>query len=418
MELITLSEPVPYDSLSRSIDAAADLGREWLMQMIRYPSVQGHEQEMVAYTHGLMRELGVPAELREIPDTIFDDPLYMHNEMECSYVGRHNIVSVQGKGQGKSLIVQTHMDVVPGDDWGGYDPKWDGEYVIGRGATDCKGDVTMVLLALRALKEAGYVPSGRLEVQFVIEEEPGGNGALSLIRQGCQADACIVCEASDLNVFPANRGAVWFRAKTTGISTHMGRRHEGVNAIEKMMEAIKWMLVYENELISASRGNPLFDRYDNPVQVCLGMIQAGQWPSKVPDECVLEGGIGFLPNKSLDEVRAEFEAAIMRTEDEWLKTHFELSYPKLKKDAYQIDPNHPIVTTMHQAVLDCKRPSEVFGWNVSCDAALYAKVAGIPTVVFGPSDIREAHGADEKIRYQDIVDGAKALALAIMRWCG
>lgn len=413
-----MSEPVCFEAVCRAIDGAAAQGREWLMQMIRYPSVQGHEQEMVAYTYGLLGELGLPAELREIPDTLFDDPLYMHNEMECSYAGRHNIVSVQGKGQGRSLIVQTHMDVVPGDDWGGYDPRWDGEYVVGRGATDCKGDVVMILLALRALKEAGYVPAGRLEVQLVIEEEPGGNGALALIRQGCHADACIVCEASDFNVFPANRGAVWFRARTTGVSTHMGRRHEGVNAIEKMMEAIKWMLEYEKELIEASRGNPLFDRYENPVQVCLGMIHAGQWPSKVPDECVLEGGIGFLPNKSLDEIRAEFEAAVMRTEDEWLKTHFELSYPKLKKDAYQIDPKHPIVTTLHQAVLDCQRPSEVFGWNVSCDAALYAKVAGIPTVVFGPSDIREAHGADEKIRYQDVVDAAKALALAIMRWCG
>jgi len=389
------------------------------MQMIRYPSVQGNEQEMVAYTKGLLDQFGLPAELRQIPDSIMDDPLYNHNENECAYRGRHNIVSVQGAGcDGRSLIVNTHMDVVPGDDWGGYDPKWDGEHVTGRGAMDCKGDVVMIMLALKALKDCGYEPGGKLEVHYVIEEEPGGNGALSLIRQGCQADACIVCEASDMNVFPANRGAVWFKARTTGVSTHMGRRHEGVNAIEKMMEAIKWMLVYEDELIADSRGNPLFDRYDNPVQVCIGMIDSGQWPSKVPDECVLEGGVGFLPNKSLDQVRAEFEAAIMRTEDDWLKEHFELTYPKLKKDAYEIDPKHPVVTTMQQAVLGVGRDSEVFGWNVSCDAALYAKEANIPTIVFGPSDIREAHGADEKVRMQDVVDAAKALATAIMRWCG
>ncbi len=414
-----MSTPIPYDAVVKSIESQATDAREWLTQMIRFPSTQGNEQEMVAYTKGLLDSFGIPSELREISDTIFDDPLYMHNEMECSYKGRHNIVSVQGgQGDGRSLILQSHMDVVPGDDWGGYEPGWDGEFVTGRGATDCKGPIVMALLALKALKDNGYVPAGKLELQLVIEEEPGGNGALSLIRQGAKADACIVCEATDLNVFPANRGAVWFRAKTTGISTHMGRRHDGVNAIEKMMEAIKWMLVYEKELIAASKGNPLFDRYENPVQVCIGMINAGQWPSKVPDECVLEGGIGFLPNKNLDEVRAEFEAAVLRTEDEWLKTHFELSYPKLKKDAYQIDPNHPIVTTLHQAVLDSGRKSEVYGWNVSCDAALYVKEAGIPTIVYGPSDIREAHGSGEKIKYSEVIDGAKALALAIMRWCG
>lgn len=414
-----MSDPISCEAISACIESDADLARDWLMRMIRYPSTQGNEQEMVAYTEELLQSLDIPVGRREIPEAIVDDPLYNDNEMKAPYEGRHNLVSVQGgEGEGRSLIVQTHMDVVPGDDWGGYEPKWDGEHVIGRGAMDCKGDVVMILLALKALKENGYVPAGKLEAQLVIEEEPGGNGALALIRQGCSADACIVCEASNLNVFPANRGAIWFVAKTTGISTHMGRRHEGVNAIEKMMEAIKWMLVYEEELIAASKGNPLFDRYDNPVQVCIGMINAGQWPSKVPDECILEGGVGFLPNKSIDEVRQEFEAAIMRTDDDWLKEHFELSYPKLKKDAYEIDPNHPIVKTLHQAVLDCGRESEVYGWNVSCDAALYAKEAGIPTIVYGPSDILQAHGAGEKVLLQDLLDGAKGLALAIQRWCG
>jgi len=410
---------VDFDALYNGIQADTDNAREWLMKMIAYPSTQGNEKEMIAYTKGLLDEFGIPSELREIPDSLMDDPLYNHNESECSYEGRHNIVSVQGgKGEGRSLIVNTHMDVVPGDDWGGYEPKWDGEHITGRGAMDCKGDVVMVFLALKALKAQGYEPAGKLEIHYVIEEEPGGNGALSLIRQGVEADACIVCEASDMIVFPATRGAVWFQAKTTGVSTHMGRRHEGVNAIEKMMEAIKWMLVYEEELIAASKGNPLFDRYENPVQVCLGMIHGGQWPSKVCDECLVEGGIGFLPNKTLDEVRSEFVEAIMRTDDEWLKEHFEVTWPKLKKDAYEIDPNHPVVTTMNEAALSVGLESEVFGWNVSCDAALYAKEAGIPTVVFGPSDIRWAHGDGEKVRLQDIIEGAKALATAIANWCG
>ncbi|NPV48629.1 MAG: ArgE/DapE family deacylase [Armatimonadetes bacterium] len=413
-----MSVDITCESISRKIDSYRDEGLAWLTDSIRFRSVQGCEQEQQAYWKRVLESLGFAPEYREIPDSLMEDPDYCHNESECSYEGRYNLVTNWGQGQGRSLIVQSHSDVVPADDWDGFTPRWDGEYVWGRGATDCKGCQVSALLAMKALKDLGYEPAGRLELQFVIEEEPGGNGALALIRQGCQADACIVIEASDLNVFPANRGAVWFKARTTGISTHMGRRHEGVNAIEKMMEALRQMLIYEEELIAASKGNPLFDRYDNPVQVCIGMIQAGQWPSKVPDECVVEGGVGFLPNKSIAEVRAELEAAVMRTEDEWLKSHFELTYPKLKKDAYQIDPNHAIVTTLQGAVQECGRASEVYGWNVSCDAALYAKMAGIPTVVFGPSDIREAHGRDEKIRYQDVLDCAKALALAIPRWCG
>ena len=392
----------------------------WLQDMIRFPSVQGDEAGVQAYIKGLFeQEIGLPAEYRAIPDSLMEDPDYCHNENECAYDGRYNLVSVQeGTGGGRSLILQSHADVVPGEDWDGYTPRWDGEFVTGRGAMDCKGQIVMILLALRALKELGYQPAGRIETQIVIEEEVGGNGALALIRQGCQADACLVAESSSMNVFPANRGAVWFRATTTGIGTHMGRRHEGVNAIEKMIEAVKWMLIYENELISASRGNPLFDRYANPVQVCLGMIQGGQWPSRVCDRVVMEGGVGFLPNKNIGEIKQELWDAVMRTEDEWLREHFTLEFPKLKKDAYQIDPNHPFVQAIHGGVTDCGIPSEVYGWNVSCDAALYAQMAGIPTVVYGVADISAAHGPDEKVRLDDLLNAAEGLAMGIMRWVG
>ncbi len=411
---------ISCDQVAAKINSYREQALEWLQEMIRHPSTQGNEAGVQAYIKGLLEgELGLPVEYREIPDSIMQDPDYCHNESECSYAGRHNLVSVQeGSGEGRSLIIQSHADVVPGDDWDGYTPRWDGEYVTGRGAMDCKGQIVMILLALRALKALGYQPAGRIETQIVIEEEPGGNGALSLIRQGCQADACVVCEASSMNVFPANRGAVWFRATTTGVATHMGRRHEGVNAIEKMMEAIKWMLVYENELIAASKGNPLFDRYASPVQLCLGMIHGGQWPSRVCDKVELEGGVGFLPNKTIAEIKQELWDAVMRTDDEWLKAHFALEYPKLKKDAYQIDPKHPFVTTFHGAVTDCGIESDVYGWNVSCDAALYARMAGIPTIVYGVADIGSAHGADEKVRFEDIIIAAQGLAMGIMRWCG
>jgi len=285
--------------------------------------------------------------------------------------------------------------------------------------------VVTMLLAIAALRDLGVTLAGDLELQFVIEEEVGGNGALALIRQaqtprpqGCHADGVIVVEATDHQVYPANRGALWFRLRTTGVSAHMGRRHEAVNAIEKMMEAARCLLEYEQELIASSRNYPLFERYENPVQLNLGMIQGGAWPSMVPDECVLEGGVGFLPNRSLAQVKRELVAAIESSPDPWLREHYELTYPRLHKDAYETDPKHPLVTTVHQAALACGRESEVSGWNVSCDAALYAKLAGLPTVVYGPSEVREAHSATEKIKWSAVLEAAQTLAMAVAEWCG
>lgn len=396
-----------------------DQGVEWLCDLIRFPSTQGQEAEVQEYVLRVLGELGLDAEYREIPEDIVEDPEYTHSDTRVPYEGRYNVVGVTGGRNGRSVIVQSHSDVVPAAGWeDAFEPKYDGEWVTGRGATDAKGQIVTQWLALAALRELGFEPAGRIEIQCVIEEEPGGNGALALIRQGCRADGVVVMEASGLDVFPANRGAIWFRARTTGKSVHMGRRHEGVNAIEKMVEVIHRMLDYERRLIEESRDHPLFTRYENPVQLCIGTIRADGWPSMVAGECVMEGGVGFLPNKNMEQVKQELWDAVMETEDEWLREHFELTFPKLHNDAYEIDPAHPLVQTLHGAVRDCGFESEVYGWNVSCDARLYAKVAGLPTVVYGPSDIAQAHSEGERIRVDEMLDAAAGLGAFLVRWCG
>lgn len=413
-----MSEVTPQQ-VAQAIDARAEAARGWLMDAIAFESTQGNEAGVQAYMKDLLNSLGMKAEYREISDEIFEDPEYSHNENELSYKGRPNVVGVlEGTGDGRSVIVQSHTDVVPGADWKeAFDPKFDGEYVYGRGAMDAKGQVIMQTLAIAAIMDMGIELKGSIEQQVVLEEEVGGNGALSLIRQGCSADGVIVGEGSSLNVYPANRGAIWFRAKTFGTPMHMGRRFEGQNAIEKMMEAIRLMLIYEKKIIAESANYPLFERYEAPVQLCLGIIRAEGWPSMVAGECMLEGGVGFLPNKSMEEVKQELYDAVMQTEDQWLKDHFELTFPKLHNDSYEIPGDHPLPVTLNDAVTNYEPGSEIFGWNVSCDARLYNRLADLPTVVYGASDIQEAHSDNEKVAMAELVKGAKGLALGIINWC-
>ncbi len=407
--------------VSEAVDKWQDRARQWLMDMIACESVQGNEQEVVKLAKDIWdQEIGVPAEYSEIPESIVDDPEYTHNENECPYEGRYNVVvNAGGHGQGHSIIVQSHLDVVPAGGWEeAFTPKYVDGWVWGRGATDCKGPCVMLMLAQAALEELGVKLAGRVQHQYVIEEEVGGNGALALIRQGHTAEAAVISEGTNLNVFPANRGAVWFKLRTFGKSMHMGRRIEGVNAIEKMMEALHWILEYEKVLVEESRNYPLFERYEAPVQVCIGMIHAGSWPSQIPDECTVEGGVGFLPNKNIEQVKQEVRDWINKSDDEWLKSHYELTFDKLHNDAFACDPNHPAVQYLHKAALECDIPSEIFGWNVSCDARLYAKLLNIPTMVFGPSDLAYGHSSNERIEWRQVVQGAKAMALYLARWCG
>jgi acetylornithine deacetylase len=414
-----MSQQFTCAQVQEAVRSLGDEALQWLQDMIEFESVQGNEAEVQAYTKQVMEQIGLTPQYREIPDSLMGDPEYSHNENEMPYAGRYNVVDTWGADEGRSVILQSHTDVIPGGEWQeAFTPRFDSTYVYGRGATDCKGSVVMMILALAALKKLGFEPRGRIESQFVIEEEVGGNGALALIRQGCKADAVIIGEGSLLNVFPANRGALWFKLTTYGKSLHMGRRNEGVNAIEKMMEAARHILDYEQELIRESLNYPLFERYEAPVQICLGMISAGNWPSMVPDECTMEGGVGFLPNKSKSQIEHELEQAILRTDDEWLRGHYKLTFDKLRNDAYESDPNHPLVVGLYETAVECGLDSEIFGWNVSCDARLYAKLGGMTTMVYGPGTIADAHAAGEKVEWRQVTDGAAALALTLSRWCG
>lgn len=406
--------------ISSSVEARKDEAVEWLKELISLRSVQGEETETQLRIMELMRQVGLNPRAACIPNDIIFDPEYSHSDEEKPYDGRFNIVArVEGVGCGRSLIVQTHSDVIPEGDWkDAFNPRCDGQRIYGRGAVDAKGQVVMMLLAAGALNELGIKLCGDLELQVVIEEEVGGNGALALIRQGCRADGAVVLESTGFNVYCANRGALWFRIRTFGKSVHMGRRHEGINAIEKMVEVIRRLLEYERKLIEESRGYPLFEDYEYPVQLCIGVIHGGTWPSMVPEECTIEGGVGFLPNKTIEVVKEELRQAILSSEDEWLREHFELTFPKLHNDAYEIPKEHPLPKTFHRAATAFGLPSKVSGWNISCDARLYAKLAGIPTIVFGAGDASMAHSSCESIAISELLDGAKALSLGIALWCG
>ncbi|MBU7004396.1 MAG: M20/M25/M40 family metallo-hydrolase, partial [Theionarchaea archaeon] len=265
---------------------------EFLLGLVGIPSVYGHEGEAQTYIRKSFEKMGTRA--REVPigEDLRKDPEYTHSEDTVPYDGRPNLVIEEGgEGFGNSLILNTHSDVVPAGSWeDGFNPKVEDGMLAGRGAVDCKGHVGAVFLLFELLEEFGVELSGKLYAQVVIEEEIGGNGSLSLIRQGYIADGVVVLEGTDLTVCPANRGALWFKATVRGRPVHMAKKYEGVSAIDKSIDFIRLLYDYEGRLAEGSSGQPLFSEYAHPVQVNIGRMNAGDWPATVPGTSVLEGG--------------------------------------------------------------------------------------------------------------------------------
>src|SRR5438105_13853955 len=138
--------------------------------------------------------------------------------LEETYASRCNLVyTIPGaalKRAGQSIALNAHIDVVKPY----FAPQSRGSSVYGRGACDDKGPVVSIIAALKVLSEV--MARRKLKwnrhvlAMFVIEEETGGNGSLSLAidrELKKRYESILVCECTGLKLHPANRGAVWYR---------------------------------------------------------------------------------------------------------------------------------------------------------------------------------------------------------------
>lgn len=405
-------------SLENQRDELTDL----LSQLIQIDTTHGKEGKIQPLLQAKLEALGLETRLQELPESIRSDPDYTAPEEPVPFVGRPNLFGFRrGRGgPGRTLILNSHVDVVPAArDWAdGFSGRVEGDIVHGRGAVDCKGQVVTILAVLKALNEADVTLNHDLFVQFVVEEEVGGNGTLAALIDSPPADGVIVLEPTQMLIHPANRGAVWFRATVQGRSVHMGRIRDGVSAIEKACETIKRMRRYEDRLIADCAGHPLFQEFECPAQVNIGTMEAGNWPSAVAGMAVIEGAVGFLPNKRLEDVKHELYEAVMATDDQWLKNHFQLEFPKLHNEAYEIPADHPLPQTMQDGCRTVQLDTRITGFIVSCDARLFWHRGNMPVIVFGPGSIGDAHSAQEHIKISELLVAAEALAETVVRWCG
>ena len=407
--------------VTAAIDSMKDHAAEVLMDLIPFISVCGEEMGAVGRMKEILESAGLAPTIVPLDPGIKSHPEYSHYTKEPSWEGRGNLVTEYGgAGTGRSLILNAHLDIVPAEAWpDAYTPKRDGDVITGRGACDDKGGVVAGYLALKALRDCGIEPAGKLSLHNVIDEETGGNGTLSLLANGYTADAAIVGECNENVISPANRGALWFQLTTTGVSTHMGEIDNGISAIEKANEAIEILHQYERWLIENYMDHHYFRNLKNrPIQLCIGMIRAGEWPSMVPDNCIVEGGMGFLPNRDIDDIKRELRDWIHDRGGEWLRDHFTIRYDKLHNAAYEVPPDHPFVTCM-QGAAPLAGVSEVLkGWTVSCDARLYPRVADMPVITLGPGKLVHAHSTNEQVDLGDILTSAKMYAITAVDWCG
>lgn len=406
----------------QAIDAEALVAT--VVDLVAIKSLSGSETPAQEYVAAFMRAAGLDVDMWEIDVEALSRHPYFSAEFERS--DAHGLVGGIGRGEGPSLMLNGHVDVVPAGDPDAWSyPPWmatvtDGR-VYGRGAVDMKGGLACGLHAAKAIVDAGVDPPGRLLVTSVVGEEDGGTGTLATLEHGVWADAAVIMEPTCLTVAPAQAGALSFRLIVRGLSAHGATREQGVSAIEKFAPLHRALLDLE-ERRNRTVANPAFGHLDRPFALCIGRLEAGDWPSSEADWLRAEGRYGVAPGEELDAARAQLEdvVATVAAGDPWLREH----PPTVEWVGGQFHPaavpnDHPLVALMSETHTEIHgSPPALEGAPYGSDMGKLVPVGGIPTVIYGPGDVRVAHRPDEFVPVADLLACTRTLVLAALRFCG
>lgn len=399
-----------------------------LEALVRIPSVDGTaaEHEVQQWCAARLATLGLTVDHWPIDvATLRTDPEFPGMEVERDEAwGCVGTLGVDGTVP--ALVLYGHVDVVPPGDldlWPGNDPF--SAHVVdgvmhGRGTADMKGGVAAVLGAVAALQRAGVTLHRALAVHTVVAEEDGGLGTFATLRRGHSGEACVISEPTAGEIVSANAGSLTFRLDVPGLATHGSTRTRGVSAVEKF-EVVHTAL----RALEARRNtvpDPLLEHLDVAYPISVGTVRAGDWASTVPDRLIAEGRYGVRLGESVAEARAELEAAVAAAcaEDTWLRERpVTVSWPGGVFASGRLPEGDPLLGLVARAALDAGAGDlpPARGGPYGSDLRQYA-AAGVPTVQYGPGDIRFGHSTDEHVRIADVVHCARTYALLAIRRCG
>ncbi|RQH02453.1 M20/M25/M40 family metallo-hydrolase [Natrarchaeobius oligotrophus] len=403
-------------------DRYGDDLRQFVDTFLAFESTRGNELAAQQWFREQLSERGFETyEWTADPDELASIPTFPDAE-DIPTADRPSVAGVLEFGDpsnGRTLILNGHVDVVPVDEtsWetDPFEPTWDGDRLVARGAADMKSNLAACLFVAEYLRETLSDVDGRIVVESVTGEEEGGIGAPAAMLSNpypFERDAAIVAEPTELNVVTAIEGVLMKELRLQGRSAHAATRWRGQSVLplfEEIRGAFRRLEAERHKNVH----HPLYEGVPIAWPVNFGTVEAGSWTSNVPAELTSEVRIGVAPGETIDEVERQFEERLadVVSENEWLRDH----PPKFERRAIQfepseIDPDEEVVRAVQGAMIDNGLSNtEPRGQTYSSDSRFYVE-AGIPSVIFGAGTIDQAHFPNESVRWSDVLTGGQVIA--------
>lgn len=446
------------DPALRLAEQSQERSVESLRALVRIPSLTGEEGEAQAHMARLLESLGaetkklpldIAALFERYPDVAQYPTHWQHDlilpygdlpthdalqksglEAVLNYRDRPNVVGIfRGTGNGRSLILNGHIDTVtvePADAWtrDPFSAEIEDGLMYGRGTSDMKGGLMAAVVAMAFLREAKVALKGDVIIQSVVNEEHAGNGTLDLVRRGFRADGAVVLEPTNNTVAVSHPGGVYWQVTVPGIMRSPGARwadgrQEGVSAIEKLPRIIDALLAVEQGFNSVPNDDPM-EAGRAPFALTIGKVAGGYYETATAGEATLRGGAYFSPVVGdVREVMRSFKEAVAKANeaDEFLREHPAKVEFLHHDDSTRQSPQIPLAVHAGQIIGRRGGLARACPGPFACDMRHLVNQGGIPTVIFGPGSIAQAHKPDEHIVVAEYLESIGHLIELICSWC-
>lgn len=328
----------------------------------------------------------------------------------CNIVARY-----EGNPDRPTVWLDAHQDTVPveGMTIPAFDPEERGGRIYGRGSCDVKGGMASMLTAFARIVRERPALSGDVIVSCTCDEEQGMSGICDLVgRWGSggtgdagkwltrKPDAVIVAEPTSLNIVVAHRGVTRWKLQTAGRAAHSSQPSQGLNAIYRMAEVVGHLEEYASRLENDSVPHPLCG---SPT-LSVGRIEGGISVNVVPDECTIEIDRRVIPGEDQAKVIEQVDAFLR----ERIRFDYTMQPPWCVARSLSDDFNGRLAGRLLTVVEAVVGPRQKLGVAYGTHAAVTGPT-GVPTVVFGPGSIEQAHTKDEWIESAQLDQAAEIL---------
>lgn len=311
--------------------------------------------------------------------------------------GRDNILATYRAPKAQSrLLLEVHQDTVPVEGMvvAPFEPKIEQNRMYGRGACDNKGPMAAMLLALARLSRERPDSASDVTLALTVDEENTFIGASALMGAGLSFDAAVVAEPTSLDIITAHKGVVRWEIETKGVACHSSTPERGINAIYRMAPVVSRLAEYAATLATRN-SDPLLGK----PTLSVGTIQGGSSVNVVPDQCRIQIDRRLIPGESPDEAYRDANAFLTSG----LPSEIELVVhsPWIQLDPMGNDKNESLCQAFGESIRRFHTSHAVRAVPFGTDAAVYS-LHGIPSIVFGPGSIEQAHTKDEWVPLDEV----------------